>query len=85
MRVSVAQRVEHLTGNQKAAGSISVSIKIEERFFSLTLYQVANFINTSSFKPYSKTFSLKKGFVGPLPEIFVMRWPIDLKFGMNVN
>ena len=34
-----------------------------------------------------QTYSLKGGeeFVGPLPKIFVMRGPIDLKFGMNVN
>ena len=53
-------------------------------FVKETLY-----FNLSSLKPF-RTYSLKgdeggRGFVGPLPKIFVMRGPIDLRFGTNVN
>ena len=43
------------------------------------------YINPSSLKPFGQTYSLNGGFVGSLPKIFVMRGPINLQFGMNVN
>ena len=42
-------------------------------------------LSPSSLKPFSQTYSLKGRFVGPVPKIFVMRGPIDLKFDRNVN
>ena len=38
-----------------------------------------------SLEPFSQTYSLRRGFIGLFPKIFVMRGPIDLRFGMNVN
>ena len=46
-------------------------------------------VNPSSLKPLAKRslggWGGGVGFVGPLPNIVVMRGPINLRFGVNVN
>ena len=55
---------------------------------SVTTTKCCTYGNPSSLKPFSQTYSLKGengGVVGPLPKIFVMLGPINLRFGVNVT